>query len=440
MATAVILPKLGNTVETCLIVGWHKAIGDTISEGDIVCQVETDKATLEVESTVAGTLLATFFQPGDEVPVLTPIAAVGAPGEDVESLHPTATRQEAIPSPVVDDASPPEPAPTEVPTASASILVSPRARKLAGRNNIDLSGLAGTGPGGRIIERDVQAALDAQPSLTPVARRMVASGHYQMPETGSDPGGRVTADQLVPLAPPPHPESSSDEVEIIPLRGARKVIAARMLESLQTTAQLTLQASADARALLDYRRRLKTSDPELGLHPITINDLLLFAVSRTLPAHPALNALFADEAIIQHRRVHLAFAVDTPRGLLVPVIRDADRLSLQQMAAEVKRLAEAATAGDINPDDLQGGTFTVTNLGSLGVESFTPVLNPPQVGILGVGNINLKPVEVDGEVAFIPHLGLSLTINHQVVDGAPGARFLQTLAHHLSQIDLTLAL
>jgi pyruvate dehydrogenase E2 component (dihydrolipoamide acetyltransferase) len=239
---------------------------------------------------------------------------------------------------------------------------------------------------------------------------------------------------------PAEPFAIPDEISEIPVQGVRKVIAERMLHSLQTTAQLTLNAPADARALLAYRKRLKNSAEALGLREVTIGDLVLYAVSRTLPDHPHLNALFNGESILQYHAVHLALAVDTPRGLVVPVIRDAHALSLKQISLEVKRLALACQDGRVKPDELTDGTFTVSNLGAFGVEEFTPILNPPQVGILGVGNINLKPVDVNGEVEFIPHLGLSLTINHQVVDGAPGARFLQALSGNLADLELILAL
>jgi pyruvate dehydrogenase E2 component (dihydrolipoamide acetyltransferase) len=248
---------------------------------------------------------------------------------------------------------------------------------------------------------------------------------------------------LLPTATAPAPAAAvpaTDETEIIPVKGIRRVIADRMLESLQTTAQLTLNATADARSIKNYRKQLKTGGEPLGLQGVTINDLILFAVSRTLPQFPGVNALYDGTNIAQYKNVHLAFAVDTPRGLVVPVIRHANNLSLRQIATESKRLATAAQSGKINPDELTGGTFTVTNLGNLGIDSFTPVLNLPQVAILGVGGINLKAVQVGQEVQFIPHLGLSLTINHQVVDGAPGAHFLQTLAHGLETIELLLAL
>jgi pyruvate dehydrogenase E2 component (dihydrolipoamide acetyltransferase) len=312
-------------------------------------------------------------------------------------------------------------------------------------------GLAGSGPHGRVIERDVQAALAAGQPLTPAAQAAAQATGGVAPALGTGIGGRVTAADLqakpsAPVTAAPAkaavavPAGDQAEVTAVPVKGIRKLIAERMLASLTTTAQLTLNSSADATALLAYRSKLKHSPEELGLAKITVNDLLLFVVARTLATNPQVNALYQGGTLYQHHRVHLAFAVDTPRGLMVPVIRDADRLSLKQLSAQAKRLASACGEGKINPDDLTGGTFTVTNLGSLGVESFTPVLNPPQVAILGVGNTQLKPVEAHGEVKFLPHLGLSLTIDHQVVDGAPGARFLQALAKNLAHLEVVLAL
>lgn len=454
MATPVLMPKQGQSVESCLITRWLKAVGDLVVEGDILCEVETDKALLEVESPVSGTLLALFFSEGDEVPVLTTIAAIGQPGEAVDALQPAGTAPASLAADGAKTAAAEPTLPTEAVTAAASPApaggvgaISPRARNLARQKGVDLSGLQGTGPEGRIIERDIQAALAEMPRMTPLAKTMVAQGGYQAPSRGSGVAGRVMARDLTSMAgeseagPPPPPEhpAGEEEITVIPLKGTRKIIATRMLESLQTTAQLTLNASADARALQAYRQRLKESDERLGLQKVTINDLILLAVSRTLPLYPDLNALFTENSISRYKQIHLGVAVDTPRGLVVPVIRQAQSLSLKQISEASKRLATACLEGTIQPDEIKGGTFSVTNLGSLGIESFTPVLNPPQVAILGVGNINLKPVEVAGEVQFIPHLGLSLTINHQVVDGAPAARFLQSLAQGLAQIDLLLA-
>jgi pyruvate dehydrogenase E2 component (dihydrolipoamide acetyltransferase) len=328
---------------------------------------------------------------------------------------------------------------------TGSVNISPRARNLAAKRNLDIAGLQGSGPEGRIIERDIQAALVKAPAMTPLARTMVTQGGYEAPARGSGAGGRILARDLSAMpAAPVHTKAvggeEADEVKATPVKGVRKVIAERMLNSLQTTAQLTLNTTADARALKAYRQRLKQSQAELGLQTVTINDLILLAVSRTLLQYPELHARFTDETIYQYQDVHLGVAVDTPRGLMVPVIRRANILSLRQLAQEAKRLATACLDKTIAPDELTGGTFTVTNLGSFGIETFTPVLNTPEVGILGVGNINLKPVEGEGEVTFIPHLGLSLTINHQVIDGAPAARFLQTLAQGLAELELLLAL
>jgi pyruvate dehydrogenase E2 component (dihydrolipoamide acetyltransferase) len=317
---------------------------------------------------------------------------------------------------------------------------------------VDTTALAGSGPGGRVIERDIEAALATQPKLTPVAKAMVAEGGFAVPAQGSGPSGRITSKDLMKeqTAAPAAPQSPisnltfsqspvlTADVEIIPVKGVRKLIAERMLQSLQTTAQLTLNASADARALQALRKRLKESPESMGVRGITINDLVLLAVARTLPAFPGLNALFTGAEIHQYRNVHLGLAVDTPKGLMVPVVRNAEALTLRQLATEAKRLATACQESKITPDELNGGTFTVTNLGAFGIESFTPVLNPPQVAILGVCGIQPKPVEVSGEVQFLPHIGLSLTINHQVVDGAPAARFLQALGQAIAAIDLML--
>jgi pyruvate dehydrogenase E2 component (dihydrolipoamide acetyltransferase) len=458
MAEAIIMPKQGNTVESCIIVEWQKNLGDLIATGDVLCIVETDKATLEVESTVAGTILAFFFEVGDDVPVLTPIAAIGEPGDDFAGIGPdsamarrttvaeheaTAAAEAAFPSASASPTGKPIPA-----MAQSVAAISPRAKNLAQKRGIVTAIVEGTGPGGRIIERDILAEMAKQPQLTPVASRMMDKGEFIVPGKGSGMGGRITSKDLIPGtgSPPGSPEfpavpvGSPEDVHEIPVQGVRKLIAERMLQSLQTTAQLTLNATADARALLAYRKRVKNSVEVRRLRDVTIGDLVLFAVSRTLPDFPELNALFSGNLISFYKHIHLALAVDTPRGLVVPVIRYADSLSLKQISLEAKRLAIACQDGRIAPDELAGGTFTVSNLGALGIENFTPILNPPQVGILGVGNINLKPVDVNGEIQFIPHIGLSLTINHQVVDGAPGARFLQSLSHNLADLELVLAL
>lgn len=448
MAVMVRMPQLGNTVENTILVRWHKAVGDSIAVGEPLCEVETDKTTMDVESSAAGTILQLLYGEGDVIPILVDIAAVGAPGEapppqSAAAQPAVAAQPDAQPQPAS-----PQPAATAAPASGERPAVSPRARKLAARSQIDAAALTGSGPGGRVIERDVQAALASAPKLSPVARAMLAGGEFQLPEDAAQRGRRITSRDLTPAARPetaptaPAPAASapaaSAGVEITPLRGARRVIASRMLASLQTTAQLTMTSWADARALRALRTRMKTLPAELGLRDVTINDLLLVTVARTLPAFPALNTLFIDEAMHRYSAVHLGMAVDTERGLLVPVIRDAHTRTLPALAAEAHRLAAACQDGSIHPDSLSGGTFTVTNLGSLGIESFTPVLNAPQVGILGVGTITPRPVETAEGIDFIPQICLSLTINHQVVDGAPGARFLQALTRAVAELDLSI--
>jgi pyruvate dehydrogenase E2 component (dihydrolipoamide acetyltransferase) len=212
-----------------------------------------------------------------------------------------------------------------------------------------------------------------------------------------------------------------------------------MLASLQNTAQLTLNASADARPMLDFRARCKAAPETAGVGGITLNDVVLFTTARTLVEFPELNAHWLGDKIVQFEEVHLGMAVDTPRGLMVPVIRFANRLTLKQISAEAKRLATASIDGTVEPDALTGGTFTVTNLGAIGIESFTPILNTPEVGILGVCSIQPKPVmKKDGGVDFIPQMGLSLTFNHCAIDGAPAARFLAALRQNLAAFDILL--
>lgn len=261
--------------------------------------------------------------------------------------------------------------------------------------------------------------------MSPRARRF-ADRHNFHPEVlnGSGPAGRILESDLRKLYQPRAP-------------GIRDRIARRMRDSLASTAQYTLHASAEATGLLALRARLKST---ADLRDVTINDLVTFCVIEALLDVPALNAEYIDGRIHQHSDVHMGFACDTPRGLLVPVVRNAHTLAIDELAARARELADQAVAGSISPDDLSGATFTISNLGGLGIESFTPLLNPPQVAILGVGAIQLKPVRRHGEIAFIDAIGLSLTCDHQVIDGAPGARFLQTVKQKIETVELLCAL
>lgn len=443
VATPINLPKLGNSVETSLIVAWRKKPGDNVRQGEILAEIETDKASIELESPATGILIAAFFEAGDEVPVQTIIGAIGEAGEDVSSFKPEDAdlTDGTGHSPPQDNGSYSS-GQTNEDGSQSRVAISPRARHLAQRNglNLERTHVSSSGPQGRIIERDIQAALRSEPQLTPLARAMIRSGDFVVDESHGSSGKRITTKELVPVENAESPQTALEPVSSVALSGTRRTIATRMRTSLQTTAQVTLQAYADARALLSYRQRLKSSTEPAGLQSISINDLLLFAVARTLVDFLDLNATFENDVITRWTHVHLGFAVDTPRGLIVPVVRAAEQLSLRQLSEEAKQLVQLAADGTIAADNLRGGTFTVSNLGALGIETFTPIINPPQVAILGIGCIHLKAVLEDEEVRHIPHIGLSLTVDHQVVDGAPAARFLQALSRRMASFDLLLAL
>ena len=444
MATIVVMPQLGNSVESCIIVEWMIAEGDTVSVDQTLASIETDKSTMEVPSTAEGTVLKLLWEEGDEVPVKDPLIIVGEPGEDISGLVPGGDAAPAeADAPAEQAAAAPEAAAPAFATERATGAVSPRARALAASNGVDASAIAeGSGPHGRVIERDVAAAIAAGPVLTSAAR---AAGVSAAEGTGI--GGRVSvADagrtaEAAPAAAVAAPAAAADfpgASTSAPLKGVRKVVAKRMMESLTTTAQLTLNTTANAAGILAMRKKVKNADEALGLNKITLNDLVCFAVSRTLLKYPVFNAHLEDGVLTEFEQVHLGFACDTPRGLLVPVIRSAQALGLKAFSDEAKRLAGGAIDGSLSPEFLSGGTFTVSNIGSFGIETFTPVINLPQTAILGVGAITPRPtVAADGSIGVEQRLNLSLTIDHQVIDGADGARFLRDLVAAIENIDVT---
>ena len=441
MATIVVMPQLGNSVESCIIVEWMIAEGDSVAVDQTLASIETDKSTMEVPSTAEGTVLKILWEEGDEVPVKDPLIIVGEPGEDISGLVPGGDDAPVEDAPEKATAAPEQAAPAFA-TERATGAVSPRARALAASAGLDTATITeGSGPHGRVIERDVAAAIAAGPVLTSAAR---AAGVSATEGTGI--GGRVSvADagrtpEAAPAAPVAAPAGADfpGASTTAPLKGVRKVVAKRMMESLTTTAQLTLNTTANAAGILALRKKVKNADEALGLNMITLNDLVCFAVSRTLPKYPVFNAHLEDGVLTQFEQVHLGFACDTPRGLLVPVIRSAQALGLKAFSHEAKRLAGGAIDGTLSPDFLSGGTFTVSNIGSFGIETFTPVINLPQTAILGVGAITPRPtVTADGTIGVEQRLNLSLTIDHQVIDGADGARFLPDLVAAIENIDVT---
>ena len=415
MAKAVIMPKAGITVESCIIGTWEKKVGDSVKIGDILFTYETDKASFECESTEEGTILEIFYQDGDEVPCLENVCAVGAPGEDCSALRPSgaAASEEAPNTPaetVKEEKAPVAETVATVP-ADGKCAISPRAKKLAERAGVDASMATPTGPNGRIIERDVRTLME-NPLAVSEKVETAASAPVAMPEA---------------------------EYEDVKFSGIRRAISKSMSTSLSTMAQLTHNTSFDATVILAYRKLLKNTEGETS--GITLGDIVLYAVSRTLLNHPDLNAHMLDDNTIRiFKSVNLGVAVDTPRGLMVPTIFNADKKSLLEISKEVKELAAACREGNISPDKLSGGTFTVSNLGNLGVESFTPVINPPQTGILGVcTTVDRVKKGKDGELKIYPAMGLSLTYDHRAVDGSPAARFQKELGYNLENFTALLA-
>jgi len=414
LANGVIMPKAGITVESCIIGTWEKKVGDSVKIGDILFTYETDKASFECESTAEGTLLEIFYQEGDEVECLVNVCAVGQPGEDCSALRPGDKAEEAAAAEPVKEVKEEKKEEVVLETTVSSDgkeKISPRAKKLAERAGVDASLASPTGPNGRIIERDVRNLME-----NPViAKEAEASA--------------VLATQ----------KPSEEEYKDVKFSGIRRAISNSMHKSLSTMAQLTHNTSFDATEILKYRKMLKACEDECA--GITLGDIVLYAVSRTLLNHPDLNANMLDDSSIRlFSHVNLGVAVDTPRGLMVPTIFHADEKSLLEISKEVKVLAAQCREGNISPDLLSGGTFTVSNLGNLGVESFTPVINPPQTGILGVcGTIERVRKGKDGAMEIYPAMGLSLTYDHRAVDGTPAARFQKELCKNLENFTALLA-
>jgi len=413
MATPVEVPKLGNTVEECLVSRWVKGRGDAVAAGDVVAEIETDKATFEVTAPVNGTVIETFFEQGALVPVFTTLFVIGEPGEKWTGEEPSVS---AAPAAKVNT-----PAAAAVPAVASPVAApasrseagafSPRARRFAEEHRFYPAAVSGSGPGGRVMEEDLRALYYAPAGA-------IRSAKSQLPA--------VPAKKSVPMSRDAAGTSARATSTI------RDKIARRMRESLSSTAQYTLNASADAAGLLILRARIKAST---GVPDINLNDLVTFCTIRALLDVPALNAEYIEGRIHTHSEVHIGFACDTPRGLLVPVVRNAHTMPIGDLATAMKALTSQAVQGTISPDYLSGGTFTISNLGNLGIESFTPLLNPPQVAILGVSAVQVKPVRRQGRLEFMDAIGLSLTCDHQVIDGAPGARFLQVVKEKIESVE-----
>jgi pyruvate dehydrogenase E2 component (dihydrolipoamide acetyltransferase) len=472
MARVVILPQLGETMDRGTIVEWLVKEGDAVNRGDILFQVESDKAVLDAESQHRGTLLRILVKADVQVPVLTPVGIIGDPGEDIAPLLAelggggTGTTQANIgETPEAPGAASEEPGIA----SSGRIVASPRARKLAEEKGVDLARLVGTGPDGRIIEADVLAYASGQPAATPLAARVAARAGVPL-ESVSAAGTRITAAQVTAgteaMAATSLGASASAAVpaavaigaaagigasagaavplgaaagQVTPLRGVRAIIAERMGNSSRTTAAITLHSEVDATAFVALRESLRDAlKGELGFN-VGYNDLLGVIVARCLVEFPYMNVQLTPEGIRQMPAVNVGLAVDSERGLLVPVVRNADALTVRGFARTFRDLVERARVGKATPDELTGGTFTITNLGMFGIDMFTPIINLPECAILGVGRIRPVPAVEGGAIVVRQKMWLSLTADHRLVDGGPAARFLQGIARYIEEPYLLLA-
>lgn len=450
-AVEVFIPKYGQTVEEVKIVQWFVEDGATVKKGQELLEIETDKTTFFVESEVAGVVHRGPYKVGDTVPVLEVVAVIGAADDKFKGGQ-IASEEEAGEAKAVtaaETASVAEPAEAvSAELAQAEVFASPRARKLAQSRGVELSAVTPTGGGGvRVAERDVLAYLASAPKATPLAGKLAAEAGVDLRKVaGTGPGGKITREDVLgakaspaaaaapatpvvtPAQAPAAPLPVAEVAERVPLKGVRAIIADRMGTSVHTTARVTLVTEVDATEFVAMRERLKAKvTEEWGFAP-GYNDLLALIVTKALRKFPYMNARLAPDAVELMARVNMGMAVDTEKGLLVPVIRDADTRSLREFGANFREMVDRARKGRSLPDDLTGGTFTITNLGMYDIDAFTPVINLPEAAILGVGRITPKWVfkpESPNAPVLRQMLTLSLVFDHRLVDGAPAARFLQ---------------
>ena len=392
MATVVTMPKLGLTMTEGSVSKWHKKEGERVEKGEIIAEVATDKINYELEAPESGVLRKILIDPDAKVPVTAPIAIIAEADEDISGLMPKGTAG-AAPATQAEVKAPPAPVAAQAP-ATQAIKASPAAKKLAKDHGVDLSLVTGTGPGGRIVEKDVEDYIERQK----VGAVKPAAGLKETPP--ATPAKRV------------------------PLVGMRKVIAQRMSESWHTSPMVTLNSEADANNLKLLRSNLRSAFESKGVN-LSYNHILLKICAQALTEFPLFNARLEGDEVILQDEVNIGLAIALEDGLIVPAVKNVARKGLFQIAVETEELIERARGNKLTPDDISGGTFTITNLGMFDVRDFTPIINPPQCAILGVGAMTDRPVAIDDSVVIRPIMVLSLTFDHRIVDGAQGAQFLK---------------
>ena len=450
MAITFGMPSLGHTMEKGKIIEWLKQEGEAVAKGEPLVVIETDKVITEVESPADGVVLKIAVAAEEERPIGTTLVLLGSADEqlseaDLQQLlgdQPAAApaAPAASPAPVVAPAAAPS---SRAAASGERVKISPIARKLCDELGIDPATVSGTGPGGRITREDVEKAAQAGPApaptervkISPVARKLCEEkGIDPATVTGTGPGGRITRDDVLNAAEAAKAAPAAGAPALaaggtVPLQGMRGRVAERMFQSWNTIPRVTEVMLVDMNATVSFRQAMMPQwEQQYGVR-ISLNDLITKAVAAALRRHPRLNATLVDRVVHLHENVNVGVAVNLDEGLIVPVIADADRKDLGQIARESRELAEKARAVPmrLSPDEVSNGTFTITNLGTTGIELFTPIINPPQVAILGVGMVQRRPVVVGDALAIRPSVYLSLVFDHRAVDGVPAANFLQEL-------------
>jgi pyruvate dehydrogenase E2 component (dihydrolipoamide acetyltransferase) len=389
MAVKVVMPQFDETMRSGKIVAWMKKEGEKVNKGEPIAQVETQKLTVEIEAPDNGILAKILAKEGDDIPILQTIAIIALPGESLKVESPSREIELTQAERKIEK---PEEAPTDIleepEMVNARVPISPLARKLAREHGIDLAKIKGSGPGGRISREDVMREIEE--SKTTAAPEL----HYS---------------------------------KVMPISKIRKTIAERMSYSAKNAPQVTVTVEADLSEIVRLRERILSGiEAETGIR-LSYTDLLVKAAAVALRQEPMLNSRFDGDVIRLIEEINIGVAVEVPEGLIVPVVRDADKKTLAQIARSTKQLVDGARDGKLSSSELTGGTFTITNLGPFGVDVFTPLINPPETAILGVGKIADKPMASDGKVEIRPMMYLSLSFDHRVIDGALAARFLQRI-------------
>lgn len=412
MATDVIMPKMGATMEEGTIVMWLISTGEYVQKGDPIAEIQTDKIAIEIEAEVSGTLLHTCYEPGDTVKVFDVIAYIGDKDEsfNVGELNPV-SESLVVPNSTIEQ----------------KIRRTPAARVLANENNIDLTLIVGSGPHGRIEKKDVLNYLNngKKQRITPLANKIAKDENINLEKiVGSGVQQKITKKDLVV----PNRNGSNK-----PLKGMRKVIADRMSESAFTAPHVTITTEVDMTNCVNLRKELLPEIEQLTKCRLSFNEIILLATAHVLSKHPKLNSSLIDNEIIEHSSINIGFAVSVEDGLLVPVIKETDKLGLSQLTVACKELSQLAREGKLTPQHLENGTFTISNLGMYAIDSFTPIINQPQSAILGVGRIQEKPVVINHNIEIRSMMVLSLSFDHRLIDGAPAAAFLTELKDTLEK-------